>query len=363
MARRTAHRVHSRKRRQPLWLTISMWVIGIAVFCMTCLTLTLYNGIFVAPYQVHSNFSQIRSTKIPASLNQLSIVYLSDIEYGENFPVEKGDKLFDEIASLDPDVLLIGGDLFSKNAEVSGEMRDQMVNWISRVEAPSGKFAVYGEQDQTSMNRLLEVNDVYGRSQVEMLDNASVLLSNGSGSGIRLAGLGLQPDPEAIASTIPGDTYCLMLSHFPDNLLAVQNSSLRPDLALCGNSHGSQVKWPIFGNYRTVEGSTQINRSKSQKLSFPYTISSGIGCVDVPAKINSPVEYSYFTLVSGSKADDNAPAQAPLLTSSLQSDASSQTDAPAEDAQSGTDQPMEGETPSAETEMPVENPEAAPAEN
>lgn len=292
------------KKKLPLWQRVSLAALVITTILMGIFNVILYKGICVNPYTITSRFMQIESEKIPRELDQFSFVYLTDLEMSEEFSKEKGDKLFSEIARLDPDVLLIGGDIFSAATPVSGPMREQMAEWISSVSAPGGKFAVTGEQDVIDSDHSIAVNDVYAKAQVEVIDNKSVLVTNrtastiSTDSGIRLAGLGLTPDPASIAPSIMENQYVLLMSHYPDNLLSVKDSGLNPDQAFAGNSHGSQIKWPILGNYRIVEGSQTINRSHYANTGFNYTISSGVGCVGLQARINSPVEFIYCTLFS-----------------------------------------------------------------
>lgn len=341
------------KKKLPRWQKIVMILLGVTTALMLLFDYVLFNGIYIAPYRVTSQFVQLKSPKIPQSLNQLSIIYLSDIEYGSNFPTSKGQELFDEIVRLDPDVLLIGGDLFCGSESVTNSMREQMAKWLSSVPAPNGKFAVYGEQDLVDSDHSIAVDDVYYKSEVEVLDNESVLLSNRSRSGIRLGGLSLTADPQAAAASVSSDQYFLLMSHYPDNLLAVQDASITPDLALCGNSHGTQIDWPILGGYRIFEGSQQINRSRQPRLAFPYTITSGVGCIDIDARINAPVQFIHYTLIS--EADQNTPASsAPAsMTEQASSAAQPQSEAAQDPAAADPLQEQQGQDDAAIADQPA----------
>lgn len=330
-----------RKKRLPVWQKAVMLALAITTAIMLLFDTALYRGIFVTPNTITSRFIQLESDQIPAAMDQVSIVFISDLEYSSDFKTSTGDDLFRQIASLDPDILLIGGDFFSAEEAPTQSSRDLLTSWLSSIKAPLGKFAVYGEQDLCDTEHEVAVNDVCSRAQIELLSNSSVMLSNHSAQGVRLAGLQPQADLSALAGTLSDEQYTLLLSHYPDNLIGVQDAGLPVDYALAGNSHGSQIKWPLFGNYRLFEGSTTINRSKMRKLAFPYLITSGIGCIELPLRLNSPVEFVHITLLSGA-------APAASKESSLASSPSSASDAPS--------------TPGEETESSAEM-QADPGEN
>lgn len=278
-----------------------MIVLGTMTALMFCFDIALYRAFFYNPQAITVQYRQIESQLIPASMSQVSVVYLTDIEYdAENFGTEKGEALFEKVRSLNPDILLFGGDLFAWNAQLSDEVRGQMSSWISSVPAPLGKFAVYGEQDLTDENHRRIVDDVYHNAQVELINNTSVLLVNQSPEGIRLGGLNIDADPAALSASFLSGQFSLLLSHYPDNLLLAQSAGLHADYALAGNSHGTQINWPLFGGYKQFEGSKTINRNHRPNLNFDYEISNGIGCIDVQARLNSPVEILYLTLYNGS---------------------------------------------------------------
>ena len=283
--------------RIPRWQKIMMTFLGTVTALMLCFDITLYRSFFYNPSHIITRYQTIESHLIPDSMNLVSIVYLTDIEYDERyFTQEKGNELFAQVRKLNPDVLLFGGDLFAANADLSDEVRARMVSWISSISAPLGKFAVFGEQDLAGENHRLIVEDVYHQSQVELINNRSILLANQSPAGIRLGGFDITADPAAVAGSFLPEQFSLLLSHYPDNLILADQNNLNVNYALCGNSHGTQINWPVLGGYKQFDGSRTINRNHQEELDFPYLISDGIGCIDVQARLNSPVEIVYLTL-------------------------------------------------------------------
>lgn len=269
--------------------------------CLTALMLSvnvaMYRAFFHNPNEITTRYQQIRSSAIPDSMDQVSIVFLSDIEYDPaTFSDEKAEDLFTKVQNLNPDVLLLGGDLFSSTADLTDDVRARMVDWLSSIKAPLGKFAVYGEQDLIGENHRLIVEDVLHKSQVELLNNSSVMLSNNSINGVRLGGFNLQGDVNALGAAFQPDQFCILMSHYPDQLITANQGGLSVDYALCGNAHGTQITWPVLGGYKTVTGSEEIDKNNQRRLNFAYEISNGIGCVNVNARLNSPCEILYLTL-------------------------------------------------------------------
>lgn len=283
----------------PKWLKVMMLFLAFLTCLVMAFDFTVYRAFFYNPSHITTNYQQIKSELIPTSLSQVSVVFLSDIEYNEEFfTLEKAESLFEQVRKLNPDVLLIGGDLFAWNANLSDEVQKRMIDWLSSIPAPLGKFAVFGEQDLVNETHRYILEDVYLKSQVELLNNRSVLLANKSSQGIRLGGLDITADPSPLLPVFQADQFNLLISHYPDNFIVAQNNGLPTSYGLAGNSHGTQINWPFLGGYKTFDGSIEIDRNHQIKLNFPYLISSGIGCIDVQARLNAPVEILYLTFIN-----------------------------------------------------------------
>ncbi len=285
--------------RLPNWLKLMMGFMAFLISLVLVFNFTLYRAFIYNPDHITVSYKQVCNEAIPTSMSQVSAVFLTDIEYSEEyFSLDKAEALFAQVRKLNPDVLLIGGDLFAWNANLTDEVQKRMVDWLSSISAPLGKFAVFGEQDEASETHQYIVEDVYLKSQVELLNNRSVLLANKSTQGIRLGGLDIHADPSPLVPVFQEGQFNLLLSHYPDNFIVAQNAGLQASYGLAGNSHGTQINWPILGGYKTFDGSEQIDRNHEIKLNFPYLISDGIGCLDVQARLNSPVEILYLTFIN-----------------------------------------------------------------
>lgn len=283
----------SKKQQKWIILLLSAMILIFGTFAFVLAKACFYN-----PYHVETDFLTLSSSQIPSSMDQVSAVYITDLEYSDETGTQTLDAVFEEIQKLSPDLFFFGGDLYASAAQCTDENRAMLSEKLAAIKAPLGKFAVYGEQDLIDENRRAIVADVYANAQIELLSNASVLLTNRDREGIRLYGAGIDADPAAMLASAPSAGYSLLLSHYPDNLPLIAQAGLLPSQAFCGNSHGTQIELPLLGGYRKFPGSIQINRADTPSVGFRYLISSGIGCIEVPARLNAPVQILYITFAS-----------------------------------------------------------------
>ena len=69
------------------------------------------------------------SDRIPASLNEIKIVFFSDIHYGKYVDQARLKKIIETVNTQSPDVVLFGGDLFEMNV-IPSEENQKLVSEI-----------------------------------------------------------------------------------------------------------------------------------------------------------------------------------------------------------------------------------------
>lgn len=275
---------------------ILLVVLGILTVIIISLDVAVLRAFFVNPDDIHVTYRTTRNAKLPSSLDPISVVYISDLEYGEFETPERAQALFTKINELNPSLFLFGGDLFAQDAEVDENMKAAMTELLSSIHAPLGKFAVLGEQDTFSDSRKNMVTSVLKAADVEVLEDTSRLITNRSSASFQLYGMALEPDYAAAAESISNNQFSLLFTHYPDNLISDELRQNPPSLALAGNAHGTQITWPLFGGYRQWPGSTQFNRAKQVNTGFETYLTSGTGCINLNARLNSPVEIVYLLI-------------------------------------------------------------------
>lgn len=271
-------------------------VLSVLTVIIIALDVALFRAFTVNPTDIHVTYKTVRGSSLPSSLDPISVVYISDLEYGEFETPERAQALFDKINELKPSLFLFGGDLFAQDAEVDENMKAAMTELLSSVHAPLGKFAVLGEQDCFSDSRKNLVTSVLKAADLEVLEDSSRLITNRSNASFQLYGMSLEPDYSAVADAISDTQFSLLFTHYPDNLVDEELSNSSISLALAGNAHGTQISWPIFGGYRQYPGSTAFNRSKHVNTGFDTYLTSGTGCINLNARLNSPVEIVYLLI-------------------------------------------------------------------
>lgn len=245
----------------------------------------------IEPNQLNIQYQTLKDAKIPKSMNDISIVYFTDLQYGKFENKERANKLFDTIQHLDPDILIFGGDLFDTSCEMTQKDRTYITKKLSSIHAPLGKFCVLGEKDEANND---VVRSILTQSQFEILENKTILLTNEQDDGITLSALSSQPKINKISTS--NEQYNLLISHMPDAITNEELSTKSISLALCGHSHGTQITFPVLGGYKSINGSKLLNRSHAKKLSFPYIISTGVGCTHTNLRFMAKPEVYYFML-------------------------------------------------------------------
>lgn len=222
----------------------------------------------------------------------LRIAFASDFHAGPTTDPTIFALMFEQIEREQPDVLLLGGDFVSGHAKNFSAM----ATGLRRCNPPLGKFAVMGNHDLWTDDRLLRA--MLEESGTQVLVNRSATLAAPFES-VSLCGMDdpWTGKPDA-ALTFAGaaETRILMI-HSPDGLLFARRTPF--DVALAGHTHGGQVALangtPIivpdgplcrqfyYGRFE-IEGNGVL------------LVSRGVGCSTLPVRINAHPELVICTL-------------------------------------------------------------------
>lgn len=246
---------------------------------------------------------EVPMATLPQAADGLTIAHLSDVHLGTILGPSFLERLIGRTRALEPDLVVITGDLVDGDAGVVEEMVPQM----RELRAPRGVFAVLGNHEfYAGRDRSRALLEGAGFS---VLDNASEELV----PGLFLAGV---PDARGSAQTGPAeadleaalagvgeDAAVVLLQHAPE--AEARAAAAGVGLMLNGHTHGGQL-WPfhyfvqrvyphLAGVYR-VNGMTQV-------------VSRGSGQWGPPMRFLAPSEIYLITLRSGRPA--SPPASAP----------------------------------------------------
>lgn len=274
-------------------LTSAAAMIGLSAFGYTYAR-------YLEPNMLNIQRYDIAHDKIPRSFHNLKILQFSDTHIGFHYDLDQFDKLIEKINAEKPELLLFTGDLVDEPQHYSFPSR--LVESLKRLEAPLGKFWIYGNHDHGGYGTE-KIFDVMKQGGFQLLQNQNTIIENGSQS-ITLAGvddvmLG-QPDIDRTLSSVPEGSFTLLMVHEPDVALEFQHHPV--DVQLSGHSHGGQVQVPFFGYLITppfaehfVEGHYVLEEG------LQLYVSRGIGTTRLPYRFLCRPEMSVFQLKTNDK--------------------------------------------------------------
>lgn len=231
-------------------------------------TLIYFEMTRFAPQRVKLRIETVESTRIPASFNNLSIGYLSDVYSHE----ENLDKALVELETFKPDMIVFGGNLFK--AAPSEKEQAAMVEKLSKLDAKLGKYAVLGENDIRKANEVTQT--VLTQSGFKLISNTTIDVHNFSEESIQLVGIDANNDinkeTEFPYPTTSEEIYNITVANNPDNVKEFGNTQV--DLMLSGKTMGGYIRLPLIGSI--TESSDYINKRQTVDETT-LLISSGIG--------------------------------------------------------------------------------------
>lgn len=284
-----------------LILTVSLYlIIGLKCF--------LYYGnnhIDITKYMVQSN-------KVPSSFSGYRIVQLSDLHsktFGDN-----QINILNKVKRLQPDIIVFTGDLVDGRTKLE-EPCTQLMEGLVAI-APT--YYIYGNHEAVLLYDV-EKQDFFSKLTkigVIMMNNKAITIKNVHNDSINLVGI---PDP--IAFTLPNkifkypeedrteilleetmktivnkQVYTILLCHRPEYI--VTYSQFPIDLALCGHTHGGQIRLPFIGGlFATGQGFFPKYDSGLFKMNhLTLLINRGLGGNSFPYRVFNNPEISLIIL-------------------------------------------------------------------
>jgi predicted MPP superfamily phosphohydrolase len=228
----------------------------------------------------------------PALPRPLKIAFASDFHAGPTTHPQLFAAVFDKLTGIGPDVLLLGGDFVSCRARYA----DELAGRLSAFAAPFGIFAVLGNHD------LLAGADAVARrltaAKVTVLVNRHQALPPPF-DGVSICGVDdpWTGDADAARAFAGAAPIRIFLTHSPDGILLPARD--RFDVGFAGHTHGGQIALPDGTPLFVSKG--PLSRSCSHgrfavAASGPLIVSRGIGCSNLPIRLNADSEIVVCTL-------------------------------------------------------------------
>lgn len=236
---------------------------------------------------------------LPEGLDELRILFASDIHAGFTFPEEAQARLIGQIAALAPDLILWGGDF----AESKKDAR-RLFEKIGGLKPRFGMAAVPGNNDRRAFQGAMdEFAGMAGRAGVKLLINdiwaprCGVMTVCGLDEDYYGA-----PDASILDGVKRESALTVLLSHSPAHLEKLLSGRVPPDLILAGHTHGGQMR--LLGRSPYDLGFDHVRRGQRffaargvrREGDTFLVVSGGLGSSRIPLRLNCPPEIQWIAL-------------------------------------------------------------------
>lgn len=202
-------------------------------------------------FQLEVNRKEIRLPCLPAELDGLTIVHLSDLHFTGHLTREFFDAVVDQANALNADLVAITGDLLDKPPCLPW-----IVECLGRLRARLGVFAILGNHDLHFNRDPGPILRELSAAGIEYVGGGRTKRLETRGRSLLLAGNELpwwrhdrdvsEPSPNVeLSRDESARPLRILLSHSPDQIAWAVRRDF--DLMLAGHTHGGQIRLPLIG--------------------------------------------------------------------------------------------------------------------
>jgi predicted MPP superfamily phosphohydrolase len=246
---------------------------------------------------------EFKKENLPQSLNNFKIAFISDIQTDHYTDEGRLENFINIVNSLNPDLVLIAGDLITTGPEHIDLSAEQ----VGRLEAKYGVYSCIGDHDNWAYRNdtrrsIIEIEDALLKKNVEMVDNGKRYINiDGSSIGITFVTNtyveSVQPNIlDTLSSNNSGDLK-IFLTHQPRKHLIEAARKNDFDLYLAGHTHGGQISFvfpfvqltPTLFETTYIQGDFYFN-------DMLMIVTRGLGMSIAPLRYNSTPEITFIVL-------------------------------------------------------------------
>ncbi|MFV0376625.1 MAG: metallophosphoesterase [Mangrovibacterium sp.] len=276
--------------------------------------LSIGYGLLFGKNQLQVNHIELVTDGLPAQLDKLTVVQISDLHLGSFNNDSFVRKIAEKINELNPDLLLFTGDIVNNYYQEMIGFEDA----LALMKARYGKFAIFGNHDYGDYSNWKNEESKRENHRIigQQLSNAGfILLQNESykvslnDTCLYLVGVenwGHKPFPQyaqldKAMANIPEPAFTILLSHDPAHWEDEVVPKTSIPLTLSGHTHGGQFGLKIGGisfspMYLIQPLWAGLYKQDGQ---FLY-VNQGTGSVGFPGRIDMNPELTVLTLRSNS---------------------------------------------------------------
>ena len=272
------------------------FLIKTAIVLIILALLILGYARFIEPYNLECTEAEIDSPLISADGEPIKAALFGDTHFGFNYDIEDFEKVIAEIEKASPDIIFFTGDLVDNLNTYKGDFAE-ISEALSRLEAPLGKFAVYGNHDYSKHgNNIYEDIMTTGGFKVLINESAELTDYNTVIHGIDdcLIGYG---DPTFLQYA-DESKFNLVLCHEPDVFAEILDYNV--SLMLSGHTHGGQIKLPVYVEpistiFLPPYGRQYVSGMYEESGSVLY-VTHGIGTTKLPLRFMAVPELAFISI-------------------------------------------------------------------
>jgi predicted MPP superfamily phosphohydrolase len=193
---------------------------------------------------LHVHQKELTLPRLPAALDGLTIVHLSDLHFTGRLTRPFFDFIVDRALELNGDLIAVTGDIIDK-----AHCLDWLQPTLGRLHCPHGSYFVLGNHDKR-LRAVAEIRrrltaaglvDLGGRMRQLAIRGQDLFLA-----GNELPWFGPAPEmPPSRRSDAVSAEFRILLSHSPDQIRWARRHDF--DLVLAGHTHGGQIRLPVIG--------------------------------------------------------------------------------------------------------------------
>lgn len=251
---------------------------------------------YIEPYMVKTKEVKIESLYTVNNEKGLKVAVFADTHFSDYYTPKNFTKVINALEESKPDIVIFAGDLIDYYSEYTGDTT-QISAALASIEAPHGKFAVFGNHDYGG-GAEREYEEIMNAGGFKVLKNEYYPMDD---LGISLIGIDdvlIGHGDPTIASYARPDYFNIVICHEPDLIDEVLEYNV--DLMLSGHTHGRQINIPFFDDdilppygRKYVKGLYQFENHRKTQL----YVTSGIGMTKKPYRFMSPPEVSMINIL------------------------------------------------------------------
>lgn len=262
---------------------------GVLAIGLTVLVLGL--GAYNMFHVVRTDYT-LRSNKTDG----FTIVQISDIHTTGVSTPEHLARYCDEISQLNPDLILLTGDIFEEETTLA-DLR-AVCQMLGQLTCKQGIYFSYGNHDSAFYTKNPHYTPEELRTELEkngitILQDTAVTIGN-----VTIVGrvdISMDAGRKSTAQLLEGvdmDNYIVVMDHQPLEL--EENAAAGADLQLSGHTHGGQI-FPLGLLTELITG--RLNNGSRTIGGFTAITSSGFAGWGYPVKTEGRAEYVYIQIL------------------------------------------------------------------